>query len=285
MLPALLITLREGLEGALIVTILVAYLVRSGRGAQVRQVWIGVAAAVAASALVGTLIAIGSADLSYRAQEAFEGGAALLAVGVLTWMVFWMRTHARSIKPSLEGRTDAAIASGSAIALPLLAFTAVGREGLETALFLFAAFRSSAAPAESGGGAVLGTIAAVAIAYGIYRGGIKLDLRRFFRVTGALIIFVAAGLAASAVRAFNEAGLLMVLTGRAWDTSGVIGPTGVAGSVLRGLIGFNPRPTVLQVIVYWAYLIPVVSLFFGLHERPARRRSGPASAAIGAERT
>jgi high-affinity iron transporter len=264
MLSALLIALREGLEAALIVSIIAAYLVRSGRRAELRGVWLGVAAAVAISVVAGLVIAAGAAVLSHRAQELYEGAAGVIAVAVLTWMIFFMRKHARSQKPELESAAAGALSSGHPNAIRVLAFTAVVREGLETVLFMNAAFTSSSSPGATGAGAVIGLVIAVALAYGMYRGGIKLNLRRFFQITGGFMILVGAGLLSSSIHEFNEGGVLNILTTQAWDVSGVIGPTGVIGSVLRGLLGYEARPTVLQVLVWWGYLIPTLIAFYGM---------------------
>ena len=262
MLPALVITLREGLEAALIVVIVAAYLKRTGRLKLLPRIWIGVAGAVVVSIILGLAIAAGTARMSFKAQEAFEGGATLVAVGVLTWMIFWMRHHARSIKGELETKIDSALSSGHKLALPLVAFTAVIREGIETVIFLNAALTSSSDPAASGGGAVVGLLIAVAISYAMYQGGLKVNLRRFFLVTGGLIVIVSAGLLARSLHEFNEAGVLVFLNTRAWDVSDVIGPSTILGSTLGGLFGYEARPTYLQVIVYWAYLLPTLFAFF-----------------------
>jgi high-affinity iron transporter len=275
MVPALLIALREGLEAALIVTLVAAYLVRTERRSELRRVWLGVGAAAAVSAVAGLLIAVGVAELSFRAQEIFEGVAALAAVGVLTWMIFWMRRQARSIRSDLESKTDRALASGNGAALVAVAFIAVVREGLETVLFLYAAFTSSSSVAATGGGAVLGLVLAFALGYAIYKGGLRLNLRRFFQITGGLLIIVSAGMLAKAIGELNEGGVALVLTGQAWDASGILGPTGVLGSVLRGLVGYEPKPTVLQVIVYWAYLIPTLFAFFEIPSRLTPRAALP----------
>jgi high-affinity iron transporter len=262
MIPALLITLREGLEASLIVTILLAYLVQTQRRAEVRRVWLGVAAAVAVSLGVGLAVAAGGASLSRQSQELLEGFAGLAAVGLLTWMIFWMRRHGRLLRKELAVKTDEALASGSAYALPMLAFVAVGREGLETVLFLYAAFSASSDPGASGGGAVIGLLVAIALGYGIYKGSARLNLRLFFQATGGLIIVVAAGLIASSIHEFNEAGVLLFGTTTAWDISRFIGSSGFLGNLLKGLIGYEPKPTVLQAAGYFAYLVPTLFTFY-----------------------
>jgi high-affinity iron transporter len=262
MLPAFLITLREGLEASLIVTILAAYLVQTGRRPELRRVWVGVVAALVGSLAVGLAVAAGGAELSTKSQELLEGFAGIAAVGLLTWMIFWMRRHARSLRKELAVKTDEALASGSALALPMLAFVAVGREGLETVLFLYAAFSASSDPASSGGGAVIGLLVAAALGYGIYRGSARLNLRLFFQVTGGLIIVVAAGLISSSIHEFNEGGVLLIGTSTAWDISGFIGSSGFLGNLLKGLIGYEPKPTVLQATGYFVYLAPTLVAFY-----------------------
>ncbi|HYZ93666.1 MAG TPA: iron uptake transporter permease EfeU [Actinomycetota bacterium] len=269
MLPALLITLREGLEAALIVTILAAYLVQTNRRREMGRVWIGVVAALVGSLAVGLAVAAGGAELSRKSQELLEGFAGIAAVGLLTWMIFWMRRHARFLKKELAEKTDQALASGNTFALPMLAFVAVGREGLETVLFLYAAFSASSDPAASGGGAVVGLLAAAALGYGIYKGSARLNLRMFFQITGGLIIVVAAGMVASSVHEFNEAGVLLFWTQTAWDATGFIGSSGIIGALLKGLIGYDPKPTVLQAVLYFAYLVPTLIAFYGLYPQIA----------------
>jgi high-affinity iron transporter len=281
MLPAFLITLREGLEAALIVTILAAYLVQTNRRREMGHVWIGVVAALVGSLAVGLAVAAGGAELSRKSQELLEGFAGIAAVGLLTWMIFWMRRHARSLRKELAAKTDHALASGSSFALPMLAFVAVGREGLETVLFLYAAFSASTDPAASGGGAVVGLLAASALGYGIYKGSARLNLRMFFQVTGGLIIVVAAGMVASSIHEFNEAGVLLFWTQTAWDASGVIGSSGVVGALLKGLIGYDPKPTVFQAVLYFAYLVPTLIAFYGLYPKLPVRSSASQEVHVG----
>lgn len=269
MLSSLLITLREGLEAALIVSIIAAFLIRTGRRAALKDVWIGVGAALALSAAVGLVVSFGAASLSERSQEVFEGVASLIAAGVLTWMIFWMRKQARGIKAHLESRAEAAMAGGT-FALSFLAFTAVAREGLETVLFLYASFTQASGAAGAATGAVIGLLIAVALGYGLYRGGLRINLRTFFQVTGGLLIVVAAGLIAYGIHELNEAGMLLLLTAQAWTTEGVIAEKGTIGSILRGLFGYESKPTLFQVLAYVGYLVPVMAAFYGL--KPKRSR-------------
>jgi high-affinity iron transporter len=268
LLSTLLITLREGLEASLIVSILAAYLAKTQRRSQLRQVWVGVLAAAGACLLIGLVVALTASELAERTQELIEGIAGVLAVVLLTWMIFWMRRHGRTLRRELAEKADAAIASGSSLALPILAFIAVGREGIETVLFLYASFTASRTPVASGAGAVVGLLAAIGLGYGIYKGGVHLNLRTFFQVTGGLIVLVAAGLLSTAVHAFNEAHILLFLTSKAWDVSFIVSKTSVVGTVLRGLFGYEPRPTVLQSIVYFGYLVPTLAAFYASGRAP-----------------
>ena len=270
MTAAFFVTLREGLEAALIVGIIVAYLVKVGRREAVRFVAYGVAAAVAVSVVVGAAVVTTVGELPEVAQETFEGIAALLAVVVLTWMLFWMRRQGRAMKGELEASVDAALGRGSTLALAGLAFVAVAREGLETVLFMLAILGSSENVAVTMFGAVIGLVVAVAIGWAIFAMGVRVSLRQFFTVTGIVLIFVSAGLLAQAVHEFTEAGWLPQ-TAVAFDLSGILSRDGLLGSVLAGLLGFRPAPTWSELIAYFAYLIPVLLLFLAPSPVPARR--------------
>ena len=270
MTDAFFVTLREGLEAALIVGIIVAYLVKVGRREAVRFVAYGVAAAVAVSVVVGAAVVTTVGELPEVAQETFEGIAALLAVVVLTWMLFWMRRQGRAMKGELEASVDAALGRGSTLALAGLAFVAVAREGLETVLFMLAILGSSENVAVTMFGAVIGLVVAVAIGWAIFAMGVRVSLRQFFTVTGIVLIFVSAGLLAQAVHEFTEAGWLPE-TAVAFDLSGILSRDGLLGSVLAGLLGFRPAPTWSELIAYFAYLIPVLLLFLAPSPVPARR--------------
>jgi high-affinity iron transporter len=272
---AFFITLREGLEAALIVGIIAAYLVKIDRRDAMRGVWIGVAAALALSVAVGALVVMTVGRLPLVVQESVEGLAAVLAVIVLTWMLFWMRRQGRAMKGELEQGVDLALATGSAAALAGLAFVAVAREGLETVLFLFAIGTSSGPAVPTLFAAVAGLVAAVVIGYLIFAAGVRIDLRRFFTITGVVLIFVSAGLVAFAVHEFGEAGLISN-TGTAFDLGSILPESSPLGAVLAGLFGYRSTPTPLEVIAYFAYLIPVLILFI----RPGRRRTTGSAAAV-----
>jgi high-affinity iron transporter len=272
LIPAFLISLREGLEAALVVGIVAAYAVRIGRSDVLPKIWIGVIAALAVSLGSGVLILATIQRLPLVVQETIEGGAALVAIAVLTWMLFWMRRHGRSMKGELEQGVDLALANGSVVALAGLAFVSVGREGLETVLFLAVVFSASGQGAGPAIGAVGGLVLAVGVGWAIFAAGKRIDLRRFFQTTGVLLIFVAAGLCAFAVGEFGEAGLIGN-TGTVFDLSGVLPETGPVGAVLAGLFGYRATPTPLEVAAYLGYLVPVLGVFIlgGRRPLPAAR--------------
>ncbi len=281
MTAAYFLLLREGLEAALIVGIVGAYLVKVGRRDGLRAVWIGVGLAFALSIGVGAIVALTVGKLPASVQEGIEGIAALFAVAVLTWMLFWMRRQGRAMKGELEQGVDLALRQGTVTALAGLAFAAVAREGLETVLFLFALGAQTADLVTSTLiGAALGLATAVAIGYAIFRLGVRIDLRKFFTFTGVILIFVSAGLVAFAIHAFGEAGLI-VNQGAVFDLNDILPTTSPLGSVLAGLFGYRAAPTPLEVIGYFGYLIPVLILFVfgGRSVKPAPKGSNPEPAA------
>jgi high-affinity iron transporter len=258
---ALLITLREGIEAALIISILLAYLRQLGQEGQAKLVWIGSAAAAVVSLIAGAVLYGVGAEFEGTAEALFEGLVTLFAVGVLTWMIFWMRRQGGRVKSELQERVDAALLGGG-FALTSLAFVAVLREGIETALFLYGAERAAGqglAPILLGG--LIGLGIAIVLGYLLYRGGVRLNLRVFFRVTGALIIVVAAGLFAFSVHELQEAGWLPFLTQPAFDISQQLSDEDGLGAMLRAIVGYNDDPSVLEVIAWGAYLIVAGILF------------------------
>jgi high-affinity iron transporter len=275
---AFFLLLREGLEAALIVGIIGAYLVKLGRRDALRSVMVGVVAALVLSAVVGLIVTLTVGRLPLIVQETLEGAAGVIAVAVLTWMLFWMRRQGRAMKGELEHGVDAALAQGTVTALAGLAFIAVAREGLETVLFLLALSAQTAELiATTLVGAAAGFAVAVAVGYAIFAAGIRIDLRRFFTWTGVILIFVSAGLVAFAVHEFGEAGLIPN-TGVVFDLGGVLPQNGPIGSVLAGLLGYRQAPTPLEVIGYVGYLVPVLALFVW----GGRRTSPVAPGAAGA---
>jgi high-affinity iron transporter len=269
-----LIGLREGLEAALVVSILVAYLVKSDRRDRLGPVWLGVAGAVALSLVFGAVLTFTSSQLSFRAQEAFGGTLSIIAVGFVTWMVFWMRRTARSLSAELRGRMETALAMGTG-ALVLTAFLAVGREGLETALFIWSAIQATGQNSQPVVGAALGLVTAVVLGYLFYRGAVRINLATFFRWTGAVLIVVAAGVLSYGIHDLQEAAILPGLNTLAFDVSGAVPPDSWYGTLLRGTVNFTPATTWLQAIVWLAYLVPVFVLFLRPTQRPA---SAPAAA-------
>jgi high-affinity iron transporter len=275
---AFFLLLREGLEAALIVGIIGAYLVKLGRRDALRSVMVGVVGALALSAVVGLIITLTVGRLPIAIQEGLEGAAGLFAVAILTWMLFWMRRQGRAMKGELEHGVDTALAQGTVAALAGLAFVAVTRESLETVLFLFAlGAQTSGLIVSTIVGAAGGLAAAIAIGYAIFAAGIRIDLRRFFTWTGVILIFVSAGLVAFAIHAFGEAGLI-VNQGAVFDLGGILPEVGPLGSVLAGLLGYRQAPTAFELIGYLLYLLPVLVLFVWGGRRPAPVASGPTGA-------
>ncbi len=257
LLPTFVIGLREGLEAALIVGIVAAFLRQRGQARLLRWVWVGVAAAVALCIAVGVTLEIVSRDLPQRQQEGLETVVGLVAVCMVTYMVIWMRRNSRNLKGQLEGAAGAALASGSGLALVAMAFLAVLREGFETVVFLLAAFNESSNSSAAGWGALLGILVAVALGYGIYRGGVTLNLSKFFRATGVILVLVAGGLMVTAAHTAHEAGWLQFGQQSTIDLTWLVRPGSVEASLLTGMLGVQPRPVLIEVIVWLAYIIPV----------------------------
>jgi high-affinity iron transporter len=260
------IALREGIEAALIVSIVLAYLRQLGAADRSRLVWWGTAAAVVLSGVAGTAIFVAGAEFEGTGEQVFEGLVTLAAVGVLTWMIFWMRRQGARIRSDLQAKVDSALMAGG-LALAGLAFFAVLREGIETALFLYAAAKGTAvegtavAPAAQVIGAILGLALAVILGVLLYRGGIRMNLRSFFRVTGLILVVVAAGLFAFALHELQEAGWLPILETHAFDLSAGLPDDAGVGAILRGLVGYQADPTWLEVVGWIGYLLIVGGLF------------------------
>ncbi|MER5377850.1 iron uptake transporter permease EfeU [Streptomyces sp. NPDC002553] len=256
-----LIGLREGLEASLVVCILIAYLVKTGRRDALKPVWAGIAVAVLLALGFGSALEFGSQELTFEAQEALGGSLSVIAVGLVTWMVFWMRRTARHLKTELHGKLDAALAMGTG-ALVATAFLAVGREGLETALFVWASVHAAGdGTPRPLIGVLLGIATAVALGWLFYRGALRINLAKFFTWTGGMLVVVAAGVLAYGFHDLQEADWLPGLTDKAFDVSGTVPPDSWYGTLLKGVFNFQPDPTVLQVTVWLLYLVPTLALF------------------------
>ncbi|CUU55485.1 high-affinity iron transporter [Parafrankia irregularis] len=280
-----LIGLREGLEAALVVSILIAYLVKVGRQDRLVLVGGGVALAVAVSVGFGALLTYTSTTLlaDFRSQEIFGGTMSAIAVLFVTWMVFWMRRTARGMRAELDGRLASALELG-AFAVALTAFLAVAREGLETALFFWSAVQAAGSTTTPVIGFSLGIVTAVILAWLLYRRSVRLNLARFFTWTGAGLIVIAAGVLAYAVHDLQEGGVIGGLGTLAFDVSDQISPGSWYGALLKGVFNFTPQTTVAQAIAWTAYLVPVMAVFFLGHrlrsgEPSQSSQPGPAGAA------
>lgn len=262
MLIAFLIMLREGLEAALLVGIIAAYLKQTHREQWLPFVWIGVALACVLSLAFAMALGLAKAEFPQKAQELFEAVVGLAAAAILTSMVLWMGRAARSMRRQVRQSIDAALqgSENQGWTLTGMAFLAVAREGLESVFFLLATFQQDGGWAASVGAAA-GLAVAGAAGLGLYTGGIRLNLARFFQVTGGLILFVAAGLLASSLRSLHEAGLWNGLQATAFDLSGILPVDGVAGTILSGLLGYHDTPSLGEVVIYLAFLIPSLTLF------------------------
>jgi high-affinity iron transporter len=265
----LLTGLREGVEAALIVSIILAYLARTGNARYFGRIWLGALAALAISGAVGAVLWISIGGLTSPAEQYFEGSAMVLAAGVVTWMLFWMRRTAANIKGELQAGVDRALTEGSLWGLSILAFTAVIREGIETALFLLGQ-ATAAAEADAGAastllGALVGILIAVGLGYGFYRGARVINLATFFRWTGVALIFIAGGLLSHAVHEFIEAGLITVGTATAFDISGVLPHAddsgNLLGQMLRAIFGYTSTPEWTTLLTWLVYVVAVLTLY------------------------
>ena len=257
MLATFVIGLREGLEAALIVGIVAAFLRQRGRPEALRLVWAGVAIAIAICLAVAVLLQLWSASLPQAQQEGLETVVGSAAVVMVTYMIVWMRRHARGLKRDLEDAAATALTEGTAWALVAMAFLAVLREGFETAVFLLAAFNASGSALAAGIGAFLGIVVAAGIGYGIYRGGVRLNLARFFRLTGLVLVVVAAGLVATAFHTAHEAGWIDVGQAQVLDLGWLIRPGSTVAALLTGVLGLQARPAEIEAAGWLLYVIPM----------------------------
>ncbi len=282
MLANYLIGLREGLEAGLIVGILVAYLGKLGRRDLLGRLWVGIGIAVAVSLGVGALLTWGPYALTFQAQEVLGGVLSLVAVAMVTWMIFWMGTHGAGLSKELRGQVDAAI-DRSWIAIVVLGALSVGREGIETALFVWANVAGGSDPVLGTLGAVLGILTAVVISWGISRGLVRFNLSVFFTWTGLFLILVAAGVLAYGIGDLQEASVIPGWGTHAYSLTGVIPPGSWIDTVLGGIFNFTPEPTWAQVIGWLAYVVVTVALYLRLlHRRRLASRESTAPTASAA---
>ncbi len=276
-----LIGLREGLEAALVVVILAAFLVKTDRRWALKYVWLGVATAVVLSMGLAAFLTYGTQQLTFEQQELIGGIASIIAVAFVTAMVFWMRTAARTISGELKGRLDKALDVGP-WAVALVGFLGVGREGLETAIFFYATTEAAGqGELQPMLGWIIGLGGAVLMGVAIYKGALKINLGRFFRYTGILLVIVAAGILAYGIHDLQEAGFLPGLNNLAFDVSGAVPPDSWYGTLLKGIFNFSPNTTWLQAVAWVLYVGIVLTLFL----RPVKVASTPPPSPAPAART
>jgi high-affinity iron transporter len=271
-LANLLIGLREGLEAALVIGILVAYVVKIRRRDVLPRIWLGVGLAVAISLALGGVLTFGAYGLSFQAQELVGGSLSIFAAGFVTWMIFWMLQTSRTLSRQLRGDIDRNL-DGAGWGLVFVAFLAVGREGIETAVFIWAAVQATGTSTLPMLGATVGIAAAIVLGWLIYRGIVRIDLGKFFAYTGLFLIVVAGGVLAYGVHDLQEAGILPGLNSLAFDVSRAVPPDSWYGTLLKGTVNFSPATTWFQAAVWVAYVVPVTTVFIAI-----RRRQRPSAA-------
>ena len=266
-LANLLIALREGLEAALVVSIIVAYLVKSDRRDALPKLWLGVGLAALVPLVAGAIMTWGPKTLTFQAQEILGGLLSFVAVGLVTWMIFWMGKNARELKGELEGSLSKSLSAGSSgWGIVWIAVVAVGREGVETALFVWATVRSSieTSAMQATVGVIAGLAIAIVLGVLIYQGAVRINLRVFFAVTGYFLVVVAAGIIAYGIGDLQEAGLLPGIMSHAWNLSSYLpdstSPFHWLYVLLQAMFQFNLQPTVLQVVGWWVYIVPTLVL-------------------------
>jgi high-affinity iron transporter len=275
MLPTYLLSLREGLEAALIIGIVLGALSKIRRSDLSPAVWLGTLSAVGVSILTAVVLTAFGMSLEEKAEQIFEGVTMLIAAGILTWMIFWMRKQARFLKSELEAGVNKAATSTGKRATFWMAFVAVVREGVELALFITAAFfagdqaQLTSNIIQTLAGTILGLGTAALLGWTLFATTVRLDLRRFFQVTGILLILFAAGLVAHGIHEFNEVGWIPAVIEHVWDVNAIVDETSVPGQLLRILFGYNGNPSLTEMITYFAYLV-VVTILWRREPAPAR---------------
>ena len=265
MLAGLLIGLREGLEASLIVGILIAYLVKIDLRSRIKAIWTGVISAVVFSVVLGIGVGLTSESLSEFAEKFFAGTMSFIAVGFVTGMIFWMRAASKGLAKNLRTQVDSALIGGGAFGLAALSFAAVAREGVETSIFLWAAAQNSGSLPTLVGG-FTGIAISIFLGYLIYLGAVKLNLSVFFRITGLLLMVVAAGVLTYGIHEFQELGWLPGLNAIAYDFSNSIDPTGFVATLLKGLLSLRTSMSWLELFAYVSYIVIVTAIFL----RPAK---------------
>lgn len=276
------VTAREGLEMALIITILLGYLRTIDEKQHFKSIWLGVAAAAILSIGIGAALKVASHELDGRVLEAFEGFTMLFAVLVLTWMLFWMRQQSAGISRQLKSRIDEALSTGSVTALGLLAFSSVGREGLETALFLFAGSTRGTSDTAFVAGGVAGFALAAAAGVIIYYGVARLPIHHFFTISAVMLMIIAAGLLTNALTELHEATIIPDLGVRPWDTEQTLPMTSTLGKFLHTLVGYDSAPAISQIILYWTYLGAVLASYLAFPYMTGAKRIPRATPSAGA---
>jgi len=273
MLSTFIIALREGLEAALIIGILLAYVVKTNRSHLRTPLWIGVVVAIVLSLGLGAILSFTSSELTSEAEEAFAGTLSVVAVALVTWMVFWMKRTAQNLKRELERKVESAVTMGS-VAMAITAFVAVGREGIETSLFIYTNFTTVKSSFGPSVGLVLGLAAAIGLGYLMYRQTVHFDISQFFKITGIALIVVAAGVLAHGIGDLQETGWLPGSESVAWNLDSRLNPDSFIASILSGSIGFSTTTTWLQVGIWFLYLVTILSTYLA----PAFSKSLPKTA-------
>jgi len=256
MFPSFLLALREGLEAALIIGIVLGVLRKVNQTQLKSVVWMGAGSAVLVSLLGALVLNAMGASFEGAAEEVFEGITMFIAAGVLTWMIFWMQRQARTIQSDLEADVRRAAMDGGQKALFILSFVAVVREGIELALFLTAATMTTSAQ-QTLTGAILGLGTAALLGWSLFASTVRLDLRRFFQVTGVLLILFAAGLVAHGIHEFNEVGWIPAIVEHVWDVNHIVNEKSTFGFVLKSLFGYNGNPALTEILGYLMYFVAI----------------------------